>query len=104
MHYKEDKWYVQIPSMNYVQRNEPKWNGTVPPIELRQSNFVRATTIKIPEDMEYNNKDVVLWQDNQIREQEAKIKDKYVKIRIRYKGDNLAIISAIKTLYSISYA
>lgn len=104
MHYKEDKWYVQIPSMNYVQRNEPKWNGTVPPIELRQSNFVRATTIDIPEDMKYNNEDVILWQDNQIREQEAKIKDKYVKIRIRYKGDNLAIISAIKTLYSISYA
>ena len=104
MHYKEDKWYVQIPSMNYVQRNEPKWKGTVPPIELQQSNFVRAKTIEIPKDMEYNNKEIDLWSDDQIREQEAKIKDKYVKIRIRYKGDNLAIISAIKTLYSISYA
>nr|DAU17868.1 MAG TPA: hypothetical protein [Bacteriophage sp.] len=35
---------------------------------------------------------------------EAKMKDKWIKIRIRYTGDKLAIISAINTLYSISYS
>jgi hypothetical protein len=34
---------------------------------------------------------------------EVKLKDKWIKIRVRYKGDKLAIITAVKTLYSISY-
>ena len=33
-----------------------------------------------------------------------KLKDKWIKIRVRYKGDKLAIITAIRTLYSASYA
>jgi len=35
---------------------------------------------------------------------ETKIRDKYLKVRIRYSGEDLAVISAIKTLYTISYA
>lgn len=35
---------------------------------------------------------------------ETKIRDKYLKVRIRYTGDELAIITALKTLYTISYA
>lgn len=35
---------------------------------------------------------------------EAKIRDKYLKVRIRYTGDELATITALKTLYTISYA
>jgi hypothetical protein len=35
---------------------------------------------------------------------EAKIRDKYCKIRIRYSGEKLAIISAIITTFTISYA
>ncbi|MBQ0113248.1 MAG: hypothetical protein KBT03_08985 [Bacteroidales bacterium] len=34
----------------------------------------------------------------------TKIRDKYVKIRIKYKGDKLAVITAIHTLMSLSYA
>jgi len=41
---------------------------------------------------------------SQIRHSESKLKDKWIKIRIRYKGDKLAVITAIRTLYSISYA
>ena len=47
---------------------------------------------------------IVIWDKDKIKYQEAKLKDKYIKIRIRYDGENLAVISAIKTLYSISYA
>jgi hypothetical protein len=36
--------------------------------------------------------------------QDVKLKDKWIKIRIRYTGNKLAIITAIKTLYSISYS
>ena len=35
---------------------------------------------------------------------EVKLKDKFIKIRVRYSGKDLAVISALKTLYSISYA
>lgn len=35
---------------------------------------------------------------------ETKIRDKYLKVRIRYTGDELAIITALETLYTISYA
>ena len=35
---------------------------------------------------------------------DATDRDKYMKVRVRYKGDDLAIITAIKTIYTESYA
>jgi hypothetical protein len=35
---------------------------------------------------------------------EAKMRDKYCKIKVRYSGEELAIISAILTTFNISYA
>ncbi|MGV8961766.1 MAG: hypothetical protein ACOH2V_00025 [Candidatus Saccharimonadaceae bacterium] len=35
---------------------------------------------------------------------EMKIRDKYIKIRVKYKGDQYAIINALRTLFTISYA
>jgi hypothetical protein len=35
---------------------------------------------------------------------EMKLRDKYIKIRIRYDGTKYAIITALKTLFTISYA
>ena len=35
---------------------------------------------------------------------ETRLRDKFIKIKIRYKGDQLALIQALKTLYIISYA
>ena len=35
---------------------------------------------------------------------EARIRDKWMKVRIRYSGKNLAIIHSIATLYNISYS
>ena len=35
---------------------------------------------------------------------EARIRDKWIKIRVRYSGKNLAIIHSIATLYNISYS
>ena len=42
--------------------------------------------------------------ENSNTRKEIKVKDKFVRIRIRYSGSDLAIISALKTFYSISYA
>ena len=46
----------------------------------------------------------VQWNWEESENKEVKLKDKWVKIRVRYKGDKLAIITAIRTLYSASYA
>ena len=116
MHYKEDKWYIQIPSINYIQKNEDSWEKVVKgagnkdkvPIEILQSNFVNADDVKTSNGLKpikpLDERGLVLWEDDKIRRQEAKLKDKYIKIRVRYEGKELAIIQAIKTIYSISYS
>ena len=115
MQYKEDKWHVQINPLNIVQRNESQWtnlNGNPTncvPVELKQnplpSDVLDPTTMQVPSSFEKGQgRGYVVWnwQESQIRE--AKIKDKWLKVRIRYKGNKLAIITAIRTLYSISYS
>lgn len=34
----------------------------------------------------------------------TKLRDKWCKIRIKYKGDKLVVISALQTLMSLSYS
>jgi len=44
--------------------------------------------------------DTSLW----TARKETKIRDKWIKIRIRYSGKNLAVIHSLITLYNISYS
>ena len=119
MNYKEDKWYVQIPSIHFVQCNEPDWKeGSLAvdengkniafsnkiPIELGEGNFMKSDEITPEFKSKQDQRGIVIWDKDKVKYQEAKLKDKYIKIRVRYEGKNLAVISAIKTLYSISYA
>ncbi len=118
MLYLEDKWYVQISPINLVQCNEKAWdqdclsgfghsNINNIPIELQQANFFKQDEIINPpenDESPLDKRGIVLWDDSRIKSSEIKPKDKYIKIRIRYNGEDLAVISAIKTLYSISYA
>lgn len=121
MQYLEDKWYVQIPPINLVQCNEPDWkeatlnkenaNSKNVPIELQQANFFERDEVTLPDPDDdgkevspLDKRGIVFWNDNKVRYTEIKPKDKYIKIRIRYSGENLAVVAAIKTLYSISYA
>lgn len=119
MDYLEDKWDIQIPSITYWVGNEPKWeiekDGTrYPPLNL--------TNNPLPEDMpsltiedgnippalqklgykaDLASIDVSKWDADR---KETRIRDKYVKIKVRYTGDELSVITALKTLYTISYA
>lgn len=124
MQYKEDKWDVQINPLNFVQKNESTrdWTNTYgsgkkqlvpaecnlfsPPADVLNGNGNKdeeAGELTLPSDWERN---VIQWEPTKLDKinKEVKLKDKYIKIRIRYTGDNLAVISALKTLYSISYA
>lgn len=117
MQYNEDKWLVQINPINVVYKNETQWtdldgNPTSKiPVELGQSPIpsdILTDNIDIPEDFETTSTEQGRgyvtwgWKESQIRE--VKPKDKWIKIRIRYTGSDLAIITAIKTIYSISYS
>lgn len=123
MTYEEDVWKVQINPLNIVQKNElgeewqkkfPLPNSTTPnllvPAELNHFNVCdgllnkkncpnKMDILNIPDDWERN---IVKWGDYEKLNKETKMRDKFIKIRIRYSGEDLAIISAIKTIYRIS--
>lgn len=109
MHYKEDIWNVEIRPINFVQRNED-WDS-VPPIILNNLPELTATEITkndLPTnyditDIENTSDDNLVytgWTDRK----ETRIRDKYCKIKVRYSGEELAIITALKTLYTVSFA
>ena len=118
MQYKEDKWYVQINPINLVQENEEEWedlNGEKTdkiPVELNQNplpdDILNPNELKVPPSFvasgNSGGRGYVQWKWEESDNKEVKLKDKWVKIRVRYKGDKLAIITAIRTLYSASYA
>lgn len=118
MQYKEDKWCVQINPINLIQKNEPTWvdldnqETDKIPVELNQNplpdDILNSKEVEVPPSFKASGdsrgRGYVIWNWEESQNKEVKIKDKWIKIRVRYKGDNLAIITAIKTLYSASYA
>ena len=118
MQYKEDKWCVQINPINLIQKNEPTWvdldnqETDKVPVELNQNplpdDILNPNTMYVPPSFKASEdskgRGYTQWGWKESQNKEVKIKDKWVKIRVRYKGDKLAIITAIRTLYSASYA
>ena len=129
--YKEGKWNIQIPSIQFCQSNEKEWvniddkikeygsplrhfnNLKIPPIVINSdtipSDLTNNTVQKVhlpniycdATDWKYTIKD-----QNQTwtARKETKIRDKWMKVRVRYSGKNLAVIHSIITLYNISYS
>lgn len=119
--YKEDRWFIQIPSINYVEKNENKWEGDVPPLNLFYNPLPEtAKNWKEPKqpfpnkevfvnsqgeylykyDNTLSNKQIIKedWGDYK----QTRIRDKYMKVKIRYNGEDLAVIAAIITLFTTS--
>lgn len=125
MNYQGDVWNIQINPIIFVQRNEPAWNtakltketidkvpisvGNSPiPNDLKEFDITSETLVEdyMPQDLidlGYGPEDIDTsdWWSGR---KEARLRDKYIKIRVRYTGEELAIITALKTLYTISYA
>lgn len=68
-----------------MQYLEDFWN-----IEIRPINFKYA----------YLNENVLKFTSLK----QSKLRDKYLKIKVRYSGEDLTIVQAIKSLFTISYA
>ena len=97
-----------------VQKNENEWK--VPPLiidylpndletnEITESVLppkYKDTTVESGNDKYWpNNLDLNKWTATK----QMPLRDKYIKIRIRYDGTEKAIISAIKTIYTESFA
>lgn len=73
------KYGRRLGNIHYV---EDKWNITLDPIYYKT------------------------WSDDKTTSKTTSIKlrDKWMKVRIKYKGDKLAVISAIQSLYTVSFA
>lgn len=132
--YIEDRWYVQINPIIIVEKNEDPWpeynNKSLVPLTVGNSAIpediknLSITDDDIPQDLKEvgykaNSEciDITNWgvypvrqQDGQIvyadanSRKEVRVKDKFIKIRIRYTGNELAIIHSLRTLYTISYS
>ena len=121
MQYLEDKWRVQINPLEVCYCNEyndnkfsnSTWlnnnNKLIPPLSIFNSpipqEIIKNNSFILPKDGAYNGINATECLDTKqwIRSQTA-IKDKFMKVKIRYKGNELAIINFIKTLYETSYA
>ena len=115
MRYLGDKFEVQLNPINFVQKNESKWGtedilrrqglANKVPIELNQStipsDILDKETIDVPNTL--NDRAIVVWNWEENQNKEVKAMDKYIKIRIRYTGNKLAVIYMINTLYSVIY-
>lgn len=103
--YKEDKWDIQIPSINFINKNESPW--IYPPIVLdylpEDVDFDLTHNYTLPKQYQKLDSDQLISYSGSVRK-EAKLRDKYIRIRVRYSGKQLAIITAIHTLYTTSYA
>ena len=121
MDYLEDKWDIQIPPITYWAKNELTWetkdkdNNSYPPLNLVNNPLPESMpTLNITDDSNIPTElknlgysanllslDINKWSNDR---KETRIRDKFVRIKVRYTGDELAIITALKTLYTVSYA
>ena len=126
--YLEGKWNIQIPSIIFMQKNESQWVdpyqklrksgplgehlwvNEIPPIVINSQyipNDLKSTDITL-ENIPNIYKDAYLQNSISLQEwtarKETRIRDKWMKVRIRYSGKNLAIIHSLATLYNISYS
>ena len=106
--YNEGKWQIQIPSISFMQKNEDNWIDDKPPIvltylpeDIKDSSLPGGYSV-IPNTYLNENTKYITNQDGWTNRKETKIRDKWMKVRVRYSGKNLAVIHSLVTLFNIS--
>ena len=111
MRYLEDKWRVNINPILVVYKNENNWEKlgwTKPPVPLYNSPIPGAVvTNDIPKELDCSDIDES-WLINDFgmdsNRKETDVRGNFMKVRIRYSGEELAIINFLNTIYRVSYA
>ena len=98
--FKNVKWtYDHVLKQNWINLTQKCKNLTDPKYGRRLGN------IHYKEDLWYSVIDPILFKDKRSKSwSSTKIRDKFLKIRVKYSGEDLAVITALKTLYTISYS
>ena len=94
--YVEGRWNIQIPSITFNQKNEEKWEE--PPVVITSDNVPADVTEIVKNIYKDNYIEVGDWTSRK----ETRIRDKWLKVRIRYSGKNLATIYSVITLFNVS--
>lgn len=90
-----------------IEYREDKWNVVISPIYFRKKEKIKdfdEVTGETESDLAENAK---IEYDNCQRKgaiESAKLRDKWMKVRIRYKGDKLVVITAIQSLLKLSFS
>ena len=127
--YLENMWRITINPIIICYKNEKKWaSPNRPPLTLENSPIPNDALEAITENNDdiiipdvlwdhgytYQDMDPTNWLDDIAiygtsfgkaqNRRELDVKDKFMKVRIRYSGEELAIIDFLNTIYRISYA
>jgi hypothetical protein len=70
-------------NMEYV---EDFWDVQIQPIRFKNAYLVNGNQLAFTDD------------------EEMRLRDKYIKIRVKYDGEQYAIINALRTFFTVSYA
>lgn len=118
--YLEDRWKIQINPIKIAYKNEDEW--TKPPFAIKNISVPGFALNLVDKKSEDNNNEI--YNEEEINDydnvlngtkiivdntewnyiKEIDLKDKFIKVRIRYSGEELAVIDFINTLYNISYS
>ena len=114
MSYLEDKWRITINPILIVYKNEQNWKEqgwTKPPVPIGTSPIPKTVnTGNVPEELNCSDIDQSNWLISKYpfgeasNRKETDIRDKFMKVRIRYSGEELAVIDFLNTIYRVSYA
>ena len=102
--YLEDRWKTTINPILICYKNEDKWENK-PPIPILNSipdEIAEQGSINNLEGFDYDLTDWIGELDYNRRE--IDLRDRFIKIKVRYSGEELAVIDFLNTIYRISYA
>lgn len=89
------------PPLNLVNNPLP---SDMSVLEIKGKSDIPEDLVRLGYDVNADSFDTTKWETITNRRKESKIKDKVMKVKIRYTGNELVYITALKTIYNISYA
>lgn len=99
--YKEDKWNIVISPIHYKKKqlieNLPGSEEVIDPVP-NNCNENDESCLNNAYEASYDS----YYKVGQM--EAAKLRDKWMKVKIKYKGDKLVVITAIQSMLAISYA
>ena len=102
--YLEDRWRTTINPILICYKNEEKWENK-PPIPILNSIPDEIAERGIMNNLKGFDYDSTDWLGElDCNRKEIDLRDRFIKIKVRYSGEELAVIDFLNTIYRISYA